>query len=114
MSRMASISDFETNIPQVEQERYLFKAILLINKLIGHWEAPLEYNAKGETTNLCLAKSLLCTTLNDFDSSNLKAEYVAMLQIIKGYHFFRYCEHSKIREHLSIFLENNGAKNWQH
>ncbi len=108
------ISDFETNIPQVEQERYLFKAILLINKLIGHWEAPLEYNAKGETTNLCLAKSLLCTTLNDFDSSNLKAEYVAMLQIIKGYHFFRYCEHSKIREHLSIFLENNGAKNWQH
>lgn len=88
--------------------------ILLINKLIGHWEAPLEYDSKGAITNLCLAKSILCTTLNDFDSSNLKAEYIAMLQIIKGYHFFRYCEHSKLREHLSIFLENNGAKSWQH
>lgn len=109
-----NISDFATNTPQVLQEQYLFKAILLINKFIAHWKAPLEYNSKGEITNLCLAKSFLCTTLNDFDRSNLKAEYVAMLQIIKGYHFFKYCEHSKIKEHLSIFLENNGAKSWQH
>lgn len=109
-----NIGDFVSNTPQVLQEQYLFKAILLINKLIGHWEAPLEYDSKGAITNLCLAKSILCTTLNDFDSSNLKAEYIAMLQIIKGYHFFRYCEHSKLREHLSIFLENNGAKSWQH
>lgn len=109
-----NIGDFVTNAPQVLQEQYLFKAILLINKLVGHWEAPLEYNSKGETTNLCLAKSFLCTTLNNFDSSNLKPEYVAILQIIKGYHFFRYCEGSKIKKHLSIFLENNGAKSWQH
>ena len=107
-------SDFVLDTPQVLQEQYLFKAILLINQLIGHWEAPLEYNSNGETTNLCLAKSLLCTTLNNFGSSNLKAEYVAMLQIIKGYHFFKYCEHSKIKEHLSVFLENNGAKSWYH
>ena len=106
--------DFATNTSQVLQEQYLFKAILLINQSIGHWEAPLEYNSKGETTNLCLAKSLFCTTLNNFDSSYLKAEYVAMLQIIKGYHFFKYCEHSKIKEHLSVFLENNGAKSWCH
>lgn len=109
-----NISDFVPDTPQVLQEQYLFKAILLINQSIGHWEVPLEYNSKGETTNLCLAKSLLCTTLNNFGSSNLKAEYVAMLQIIKGYHFFKYCEHSKIKEHLSVFLENNGAKSWYH
>lgn len=109
-----NISDFVPDTPQVLQEQYLFKAILLINQSIGHWEAPLEYNSNGETTNLCLAKSLLCTTLNNFGSSNLKAEYVAMLQIIKGYHFFKYCEHSKIKEHLSVFLENNGAKSWYH
>lgn len=107
-------SDFVPDTPQVLQEQYLFKAILLINQSIGHCEAPLEYNSNGETTNLCLAKSLLCTTLNNFGRSNLKAEYVAMLQIIKGYHFFKYCEHSKIKEHLSVFLENNGAKSWYH
>ena len=109
-----NISDFVLDTPQVLQEQYLFKAILLINQLIGHWEAPLEYNSNGETTNLCLAKSLLCTTLNNFGSSNFKAEYVAMLQIIKGYHFFKYCEQSKIKEHLSVFIENNGAKSWYH
>lgn len=109
-----NISDFVLDTPQVLQEQYLFKAILLINQLIGHWEAPLEYNPNGETTNLCLAKSLLCTTLNNFGSSNLKAEYIAMLQIIKGYHFFKYCEQSKIKEHLSVFIENNGAKSWYH
>lgn len=109
-----NISDFVHNTPQVLQEQYLFKAILLINQSIGNWEAPLEYNSNGETTNLCLAKSLLCTTLNNFGSSNFKAEYVAMLQIIKGYHFFKYCEQSKIKEHLSVFLENNGAKSWYH
>ena len=109
-----NISDFVHNTPQVLQEQYLFKAILLINQSIGNWEAPLEYNSNGETTNLCLAKSLLCTTLNNFGSSNFKAEYVAMLQIIKGYHFFKYCEQSIIKEHLSVFLENNGAKSWYH
>lgn len=109
-----NISDFVHNTPQVLQEQYLFKAILLINQSIGNWEAPLEYNSNGETTNLGLAKSLLCTTLNNFGSSNFKAEYVAMLQIIKGYHFFKYCEQSKIKEHLSVFLENNGAKSWYH
>lgn len=109
-----NISDFVPDTPQILQEQYLFKAILLINHSIGHWEAPLEYNSNGETTNLCLAKSLLCTTLNNFGSSNLKAEYVAMLQIIKGYHFFKYCEQSKIQEHLSVFIENNGAKSWCH
>lgn len=109
-----NISDFVLDTPQVLQEQYLFKAILLINQLIGHWEAPLEYNSNGETTNLCLAKSLLCTTLNNFGSSNLKAEYIAMLQIIKGYHFFKYCEQSKIKEHLSVFIENNGARSWYH
>lgn len=109
-----NISDFVHNTPQVLQEQYLFKAILLINQSIGNWEAPLEYNSNGETTNLCLAKSLLCTTLNNFGSSNFKAEYVAMLQIIKGYHFFKYCEQSKIKEHLSVFLENNGVKSWYH
>ena len=109
-----NISDFVLDTPQVLQEQYLFKAILLINQLIGHWEAPLEYNSNGETTNLCLAKSLFCTTLNNFGSSNLKAEYIAMLQIIKGYHFFKYCEQSKIKEHLSVFIENNGAKSWYH
>ena len=109
-----NISDFVLDTPQVLQEQYLFKAILLINQSIGNWEAPLEYNSNGETTNLCLAKSLLCTTLNNFGSSNLKAEYIAMLQIIKGYHFFKYCEQSKIKEHLSVFIENNGAKSWYH
>ena len=109
-----NIGDFVHNTPQVLQEQYLFKAILLINQSIGNWETPLEYNSNGETTNLCLAKSLLCTTLNNFGSSNFKAEYVAMLQIIKGYHFFKYCEQSKIKEHLSVFLENNGAKSWYH
>lgn len=109
-----NIDDFIPNISQVLQEQYLFKAILLINKSISNWNTPLEHNSKGEITNLSFAKSLFCSTLNNYDYVNLKAEYVAMLQIIKGYHFFKYCEHSKIKEHLSVFIKNKGAQSWYH
>lgn len=107
------ISDFATNVPQILQEQYLFKAILLINQTIGYWEESLEYESKGGITDLYVAKSLICSTLNNFESSNLRVEYVAMLQIIKGYHFFKYCENSKVKEHLSEFLTNNNVKSWQ-
>lgn len=77
-------NEFVVNVPKDLQEQYLFKALLLINQIIGYWEVPTELNSQGETTNLCLAKSIVCTTLNSFESSNIRPEYVAMLQIIKA------------------------------
>ena len=107
-------NEFVVNVPKDLQEQYLFKALLLINQIIGYWEVPVELNSQGETTNLCLAKSIVCTTLNSFESSNISPEYVAMLQIIKGYHFFNYCKDSpQFQNHLKEFLTKNGFTIWQ-
>lgn len=107
-------NEFVVNVPKDLQEQYLFKALLLINQIIGYWEVPVELNSQGETTNLCLAKSIVCTTLNSFESSNISPEYVAMLQIIKGYHFFNYCKYSpQFQNHLKDFLTKNGFTIWQ-
>lgn len=107
-------NEFVVNVPKDLQEQYLFKALLLINQIIGYWEVPVELNSQGETTNLCLAKSIVCTTLNSFESSNISPEYVAMLQIIKGYHFFNYCKYSpQFQNHLKEFLTKNGFTIWQ-
>ena len=105
--------DYIDNVPIELQEQYLFKAILSINQTISEWEIPDGNNANGETSDLQLAQSFICSSLNNYERANLRPEYVAMLQIIKGYHFFRYCENSKIRPHLSIFLKNNGMDSWQ-
>lgn len=105
--------DFVENISQEIQEQSLFKAILLINQMLSQWQVPVEYDSNGNETKLYIAKAFLCTTLDYYENTILKDEYLAMIQIIKGYHFFNYCENSKLKKHLAIFLENNGTKNWQ-
>lgn len=106
-------NDFVANIPQSLQEQYLFKALLIINQTIAQWEVPMEYNSEGDVTDLCLAKYIFCSSLDNFERVNIRPEYVAMLQIIKGYHFLNYCENSKFKTHLNVFLTNYGFKNWQ-
>lgn len=105
--------DFVRNVPQILQEQYLFKAILLINQTICYWEESLEYEPTEAAADLFAAKLLICSTLDNFERINIENFYNVMLQTIKGYHFFKYCENSKIKEHLSVFLKNNGIKSWQ-
>lgn len=108
-----AIDTFATPASQIIQEQYLFKAILLLNASISHFEVDYEYTENGDLSDLFYAKSLLCSFLNNYESTNLQPEYVAMLQIIKGFYFFQYCENSKLKEHLKLFLEQNGFASWQ-
>lgn len=108
-----SIESFETTQTQVIQEQNLFKAILLINQKISKIDVKEEYTEKGELTELYFARSLFCTFLNNYESNNLDPEYLILLQVIKGYYFFKYCESSKLKEHLKMFLERNGLSSWE-
>lgn len=107
-----SIESFETTQTQVLQEQNLFKAILLINEKISKIDVKKEYTEKGELTDLFFAQSLFCTFLNNYESNNIDPEYLILLQVIKGYYFFKYCEGSKLKEHLKMFLERNGLSSW--
>lgn len=108
-----SIESFETTQTQAIQEQNLFKAILLINEKISKIDVKKEYTEKGELTDLFFAQSLFCTFLNNYESNNLDPEYLILLQVIKGYYFFKYCEGSKLKEHLKMFLERNGLSSWE-
>lgn len=94
-------------------EQNLFKAILLINSKISHFELTEEYNENGDLSDLYYAKSFFCQYLNNFERTFLKPEYVLRNQFIKGYYFFRYCEESKLREHLKRFLKKNELPSWE-
>lgn len=108
-----AIEEYESIGSQVVQEQNLFKAILLINTSISKIKVDYEYNENGELSDLFFAKSLFCTFINNYESSNVLPEYLVILQVIKGYYFFKYCEKSKLKEHLKLFLEKNGFSTWE-
>lgn len=113
LRQILSIEMFSNPAPQIIQEQNLFKAILLINGHVSKTIVKEEYTEKGELSDLFFAKSLFCTFLNNYESNNIDPEYLVILQVIKGYYFFKYCENSKLNEHLRIFLEQNGLSSWE-
>lgn len=113
LRQIFSIEKFSIPAPQIIQEQNLFKAILLINSLVSKTTVKEEYTEKGDLSDLFFAKSLFCTFLNNYESNNISPEYLVILQVIKGYYFFKYCENSKLKEHLRIFLEQNGLSSWE-
>lgn len=104
---------YHDNGSQVLLEQNLFKALLLINSKISHFEVKEEYNQKGELTDLFYAKSFFCLYFNNFERTFLRPEYIMLIQFIKGYCFFKYCEKSKLKEHLKIFLKKNNISSWE-
>lgn len=113
LRQVFAIEKFEIANSQVLQEQNLFKAILLINANISKAEVKHEYTESGELSDLFFAKSLFCNSLNNHEHNNILPEYLIMLQVIKGFYFFKYCEKSKLKEHLRIFLERNGFSSWK-
>ncbi len=108
-----SLQSFKNTLPQIIQEQYLFKAILLINSNIGEINVSEEIDKKKDFTNLYCAKSFVCNFINNHERINLKSEYISILQVIKGYYFFKFCENSKLQPHLAQFLKNNGFSSWK-
>lgn len=108
-----AIQAFIKNEPQIIQEQYLFKAILLINTQISKWNIPEEHSEDGCLTDLFYAKSFMCNFLNNYERTYLAPEIIITFQFIKGYYFFKFCEQSKLREHLKLFLERNGVACWE-
>ena len=113
LRQIFSIEKFFIPAPQIIQEQNLFKAILLVNGLVSKTIVKEEYTEKGDLSDLFFAKSLFCTFLNNYESNNIGPEYLVILQVIKGYYFFKYCENSKLKEHLRLFLERNGLSSWE-
>lgn len=113
LRQVFSIRKFRNILPQTQQEQYLFKALLLINNNVGKINVLEEFDKNNNFTNLYYAKSLVCNFLNNHERLNLNPEFISMLQIIKGYHFFKFCETSKLQPHLAQFLKNNGFHSWK-
>lgn len=86
---------------------------MLINASISKAEVKHEYTESGELSDLFFAKSLFCNLLNNHEHNNIPPGYLIILQVIKGFYFFKYCEKSKLKEHLRIFLERNGFSSWE-
>ena len=110
---MFSIREYKNDVPIVIQEQNLLKAIVLINQSISHWNIDNEINSTGDFTDLYYAKSFFCSFLKNYERTKAHPVFTAALQIIKGYHFFEFCENTKLSVHLSRFLENNGVNTWQ-
>lgn len=110
---MFSIREYKNDVPIVIQEQNLLKAIVLINQSISHWNIDNEINSTGDFTDLYYAKSFFCSFLKNYERTKAHPVFTAVLQIIKGYHFFKFCENTKLSIHLSRFLENNGVNTWQ-
>lgn len=110
---MFSIREYKNDVPIVIQEQNLLKAIVLINQSISHWNIDNEINSTGDFTDLYYAKSFFCSFLKYYERTKAHPVFIAVLQIIKGYHFFEFCESTKLSAHLSRFLENNGVDTWQ-
>lgn len=108
-----AIREYKNNVPTVIQEQNLLKAIALINQSISHWNIDPEINSTGDFTDLFYAKSFFCSFLNNHERIKAHPVFTAVLQIIKGYHFFEFCERNKLSTHLSRFLEKNGVNTWQ-
>lgn len=108
-----SIREYKNNESTVIQEQNLLKAIALINQRISNWNVDHEINSRGDFTDLFYAKSFFCSFLKYYERTKAHPVFIAVLQIIKGYHFFEFCESTKLSAHLSRFLENNGVDTWQ-
>lgn len=108
-----SIQCFNCRLSQTIQEQYLFKAILLINSNISKAKVEDEFDVNKNYTDLYYAKSLLCNFINNHERLLLLPEFISVLQIIKGYNFFRFCENTKLQPHLNQFLVNNGFRSWK-
>lgn len=108
-----AIQTFDKNEPQIIQEQNLFKAILLINSHISKWNISEEHNPDGSLTDLYYAKSFLCNFLNNYERTLLMPETIITFQFIKGYYFFKFCEQSKLREHLRLFLKRSDLTYWE-
>lgn len=93
-----AIESFETPDSQIIQEQNIFKAILIINSNISHAEVELEYTETGDLSDMFFAKLMICNSLNNYEETNIAPEYLIMLQVIKGYYFFKYCENSKLKD----------------
>lgn len=113
LKQVFSIQNFSKSLPQVFQEQYLFKAILLINKELGKTNVSEEFDANENYTDLFYAKSLVCNFINNHERLILKPGFLSFLQIIKGYYFFKFCEDPKLQQHIDKFLENNGFNSWK-
>ena len=107
-----SIQEYKHNVPTVIQEQNLLKAITLINQFISHWNIENEINSRGDFTDLFYAKSFFCSFLKNYERTKAHPVFTAILQTIKGYHFFEFCKNDKLSAHLSRFLENNGVNTW--
>ena len=112
LRQIFSISNFANTLPQTIQEQYLFKAILSINSNISKINVLEEFDENKNFTDLYYAKSLVCNFINSHERLNLKSEFSSVLQIIKGYYFFKFCENSRLQPHLAQFLKNNGFQSW--
>lgn len=108
-----AIKSFEPSYQIATQEQNLFKAILLLNRDISTTNVDEEYDDSGNLTDLFYAKSLLCTFINQYEYTNFDIEFNILLQVIKGYYFFKFCETSKIKDLLFLFLQKNGFSSWQ-
>lgn len=113
LRQVFAIQTFDKEESQVVQERNLFKAILLINSRISKCNITEEYNEDGSLTDLYYAKSFVCNFLNNYERTYLMPEIIITFQFIKGYYFFKFCEQSKLREHLSLFLKRNDVTSWE-
>lgn len=113
LRQIFAIQTFVKNESQIIQEQNLFKAILLINSHISEWNIPEEYNEDGSLTELFYAKAFMCSFLNNYERTYLMSEVIITFQFIKGYYFFKFCEQSKLREHLRLFLKRNGVAYWE-
>lgn len=113
LRQVFAIEKFEIVSSHVLQEQNLFKAILLINASISKAEVNPEYTERGELSDLFFAKSMFCSFLNNYERNNILPEYIIILQVIKGFYFFKYCENSKLKEHLRLFLERNEFSSWE-
>ena len=113
LRQIFAIQTFVKNEPQIIQEQNLFKAILLINSHISEWNIPEEHNEDGSLTELFYAKAFMCSFLNNYERTYLMPEIIITFQFIKGYYFFKFCEQSKLREHLRLFLKRNGVAYWE-
>lgn len=113
LRQVFSTNNYDAHQSPVLQEQNLFKAILLLNTRLSKMEIKEEYTQNGDLTELFYAKSLLLNSLNNYENLNLKDEYLTLIQVIKGFYFFKFCENSKLKEHLKLFLKKRGLPSWE-
>ena len=113
LRQIFAVEEFRNILSNTILEQYLFKVLLIINKNISGWVIPEERDKYGQFTSLYYAKSIFCSFFNGYESLNLEPEFLFLMQVVKGYNFFEYCENSKLQPILFKFLEYYGKESWQ-